>query len=121
MSLLFVSDCERSASSPFQCSASSEKSSHICFQNAILVVQNRVAKNTSRSALVLSGLPVFVPARRPLSTTGDQNLKLASYLKHGLFGAVALIIAGARLVPENGSHRVVFATQSAMASPVASV
>ena len=70
---------------------------------------------------MLSGLPLFVAARRRLSSTGDQNLKLASYLKHGLFGAVALIIAGARLVPEHGSHRVVFATPSAMASPVASV
>lgn len=47
-------------------------------------------------------------------------MKLVSYLKHGLFGAVALTLAGARLVPGAGSQRVVFAAPSAMASPVAS-
>ena len=48
-------------------------------------------------------------------------MKLVSYLKHGLFGAVALTLAGARLVPGAGAERVVFAAPSAMASPVASV
>jgi hypothetical protein len=51
----------------------------------------------------------------------SADLKLVSYLKHGLFGGVALILVGARLVPGDGSQRVIFAAPSAMASPVASI
>jgi hypothetical protein len=45
-------------------------------------------------------------------------LKLANYFKHGLFGAVALILAGARLVPGTSSDHPVFGVTPAMAAPV---
>jgi hypothetical protein len=47
-------------------------------------------------------------------------LKLSKYFKHGLFGAVALIFAGARLVPGNGMDHPVFGPASVMAEPVIS-
>jgi hypothetical protein len=47
-------------------------------------------------------------------------LKLTNYFKHGLFGAVALILAGARLVPGTGPERPTFGAAPVMAEPVAS-
>jgi hypothetical protein len=47
-------------------------------------------------------------------------LKLVSYLKHGLFGASALILVGAYFVPGADSQRPLFGAVPAMASPVAS-
>ena len=44
-------------------------------------------------------------------------MKLASYFKHGLFGAVALTLVGARLVPGTDSGNPVFGTPSVMAAP----
>jgi hypothetical protein len=49
-------------------------------------------------------------------------LKLGSYLKHGLFGATALILVGAHLAPGGDSRpRPLFSVEAVMASPVPSV
>src|SRR3954470_7132498 len=80
----------------FWVSSAAKKCSHKCFQSAILVVRHTTRENIPRSALVLSGhKPFHTGAAAPFVDRGT-NLKLTNYFKHGLFGAVALILAGAR-------------------------
>jgi hypothetical protein len=69
---------------------------------------------------VLSGhKPFYTGAEAPF-VDRSTNLKLTNYFKHGLFGAVALILAGARFVPGTGVERPAFGAAPVMAEPVVS-
>ncbi|HEY1951407.1 MAG TPA: murein L,D-transpeptidase catalytic domain family protein [Gemmatimonadaceae bacterium] len=65
---------------------------------------------------MLSGHWAFTRAQSAVRQ--EQDLKLTSYLKHGIFGAVALILAGARLVPGTAVDHPVFGAAPVMADPI---